>query len=141
MPTLDAQGLCDVSVILASLCGESQWGRSDADDAFIRAICRSQELFDGLFLALREPDKVASSETCENNAFTVPITMLVYTIVRKLVEGWTGHRDSFIRICRKGRLFDGIESILSQASCKPLALGELSLTLVQNHDHIDFLFE
>lgn len=127
LPTLDTEVLLEVSRALENLCGAAKWGRSDADDTFIRTICRSQELFDGLFLSLREPDMVAPSAGYGRNAFSVWVVILVETIIRKLVNEWAGQREPFIRLCRKARLIDALESIFVHGPHVFLTLSTLFL--------------
>lgn len=123
---METADLSEVSRALAYLCRAAQWGRSDADDAFIRAMCRGQDLFDGLLLAIREPHRVVPSEGSDTgtNVFQEWVVLLVETIFRKLTTEWAMHREPFIRLCRKAKLLDGLEVLFFQGFNRAVAFGK-----------------
>lgn len=127
LSTWNTEDLVQVSGLLSGLCSEAQWNRSDDDNAFIRVMCRSTDLFHGLFLALRVPENVAPSASYLSHAFSRPIVMLAETILRRTITEWTGQREPFIRLCLKARLFDGLESVFTHGQNIYLAASTLHL--------------
>lgn len=109
--SLRLKQLTAVYSLLLTMSRVAQVG-SDLDTSLMKTICRSQQMFTYLFSLLHDPRQLSLALGSDSVTAVKGVLHLTRHLLN-LVDGrWADQAASFLRVCGRSRLFEGLEGIL-----------------------------